>query len=120
MVTLGWEDRTMVSGDVRRGCLTHLWRILTIIVVMSALLLVSGAISLGMLILSKTITAFEQRLPLPHQHSLVIGKRPACMWDTPAIIACYRDEVHPHSEVSLIYETATTRRVLVSFELADR
>ena len=110
----------MVSGDARRGCLTHLVRILTIMVAMSALLLVSGAICFGMVILPETTTAFERRLLLPNQHSLVISKRPACTWDTPAIIACYRDGVHPHPEVSLIYETATTRRVVVSFELPDR
>jgi hypothetical protein len=98
----------------------HLRCMLTTIVITGALLLVSGAICLGMIIVSKTIPAFEQRVPLPNQHSLVIGKRPACTWYTPEINACYQDEVHPHSEVSLIYETAITRRVLVSFELANR
>ena len=111
-------------ADIDQGSegFMHLRRILTSILITGALLLISGAICLGMVIVLEPTTAFERRLLLPNQHSLVIGKRPVCTWNTPApaVVGCYWDGVQPHSEVSLIYETATTRRVLMSFELPDR
>jgi hypothetical protein len=69
------------------------------------------------IILTDTSEDFERRLRLPNQLSLAIIKRPACTWDTPAIIECHHGGVRLYPEVQLVYATPTMRHVLVSFTL---
>jgi hypothetical protein len=98
----------------------YLERILAIILMTSSVLLVSGTIYAGAVILTHTTAAFERLVPLPKQHTLELSKRPACTWDRPSIIACYQGGLHPHPEMRLIYYDTNSRHVLVSFELPGR
>jgi hypothetical protein len=101
-------------------CFMYAGRIPIIFLIISALLLVSGMVYGSAVILTATLPAFDGQLALPNQHSVAIVKRPACTWDIPAIIACYRGGLRSHPELDVIYSTPNTRQVLVSFELPGR
>ena len=98
----------------------NLGRILTMILLTGAMLLVGGAIAVGMVILTDKTSAVDRRPPLPGQHTLELSKRPACTWAMPAIIMCYHSGLRTHPELRLVYHTPSTRQVLLSFDLPDR
>jgi hypothetical protein len=97
-----------------------LGRILTTILLTSAMLLVGATIYVGTAMLTNTTSVFSASLSLTGRHSLEISKRPICDWYVPSINSCYYGGQPKHSEVSLVYHTSGIRQALVVFELPGR
>lgn len=97
-----------------------LGRILTIILITSAVLLISTTFYAGAVIMKDSTATFSESLSLADQQGLEISKHPVCTWYVPSLGGCYYGGLRPHSELSLVYHTRGMSRVLVVFELPGR